>query len=470
MTLGLTVKVCHLMRSYSVVLSLFLSLIVNSRGVAIAADENQTANDRLLAYLQKRTNEHPDDGAAWRVLGREHLNRGQITEAQTALEKAVQLTPDSIAAWFDLGRTYSVDGQHDSAKVCFQTAIELDPNSAYAAKAQNELGQLPAAESSEPEIQLADYEIRTFDGTEYLDRIEDTDPPIRQLLQDRLDFRIDTGLLYNSNVALAPINRQLYPGTRESFQFFAAPDMQLGLVDRGRWRTGPTFRGNFTFNDEEFESFNLQSYRPGWFAEWFLSQGNRVIVPRVAYEYTYDRFGGSTLGNRHSLLTSLGTFWDDTNATFVFYSVEQSNFQNDGLLPEVTSQDGWTNTLGLSHDVLMPYANFRLMRAGVDLSRADTKGTDYSFNGFSLFTEMVFPLVPTVEVTLGGSWGYRDYFDFEFEPSRNEHVWRANAELRKWINQNTSVAAVFSYNRFDTDNPLFAAERYLGGVQLEWEY
>ena len=438
---------------------------------ALSADVVDAAppSDGILLRLQERALERPNDGAAWRLLGRAQLERGQITEAQDSLERSVKLSPESVAAWFDLGRVYMAADQPRQAEECFATAIGLDPQSEYAAKAKTLKSRLNL-EAEDEGIQQAGYSVREFDGSEFLDQLEDTDPPLRSLIKDRMDLRLDTGFLYNSNVALAPLSRQLAPGDRESFQWFASPDLQLGLFDEGSWRTGPTLRGQFTLNEDEFDRFNLQSYRPGWFAEWFFFQGGRAIVPRVAYEFTYDRFGGSTLGNRHALLTSLGTFWDDTHATFLFYSAEHTNFLNDGILPAVTSQDGWTNTLGISHDVLMCYDHLRLLRGGVDISRADTDGTDFSYNGFNMFLEGVFPLAPTWELTLVGGWGLRDYFDFEFEPSRNEDIWRAATELRKRINTNTSVAAVFNYQKFDSQNPLFAAERYVGGVQLELEY
>lgn len=447
----------------------FVCLVWICLAAPLLADDS-AGNDRVLNHLYQRASERPNDGASWRLLGRALLDRGQFSDAHAALQKAVSLSSDSVAAWFDLGRVYKAVGQTEKAANCYQTVVQLAPESEYGVQAQAELDRQAVLPSSDSGIEQASFETRTFDGSEFMDRLEDTDPPIRQLLRDRLDMRMDVGLLYNSNVALAPLSRELSPGKRESFQLFASPDLQLGLFDEGLWRTGPTFRGHFTLNEDRFEQFNLQSYRPGWFAEWFLSSGDRVIVPRVSYEFTHDEFDGDTLGNRHLLLTSLATFWDDVHATFLFYSAEHTNFLNDGILPVVTSQDGWTNTLGLGHDVLMPYANLRLVRAGMDVSRADTDGTDYSYNGFSMFLEGVFPLTNTVELTLKGSWGVRDYFDFEFEPSRNEDIWRGSAELRKRLNQNTSLAAVFSYDRFDSANPLFAAERYLSGVQLEWEY
>ena len=456
---------------HSFVLFVVGSLVGIFAVTGVFADDPPAAGgDAILERLRGRALERPTDGAAWRLLGRAMLDRGQITEAQAALEKAVKLSPESIAAWYDLGRVHAAAGRPDQANDCFETAIQLDPGSEYAEKARSVQRNLNLTESETPGVEQAGYATRTFDGTEFLDQLDDTDPPIRSLIKDRLDLRLETGFLYNSNVALAPLSRQLAPGNRESFQWFVAPDVQLGLFDEGSWRTGPTLRGQFTLNEDEFRRFNLQSYRPGWFAEWFFFRGERIIVPRVAYEFTYDRFGGDTLGNRHALLTSLGTYWDDVHATFLFYSAEQTNFLDDGILPEVTSQDGWTNTLGVSHDVLMPYANLRLLRAGADLSRADTDGTDYSYNGFNTFLEGVFPLAPTWELTLVGSWGLRDYFDFEFEPSRNEDIWRAAAELRKRLNENMSLAAVFNYQKFDSENPLFAAERYLGGLQLELEY
>ena len=75
----------------------------------------------------------------------------------------------------------------------------------------------------------------------------------------------------------------------------------------------------------------------------------------------------------------------------------------------------------------------------------------------------------TVQLTVRGGWGYRDYRRFEFDPSRNENVWQAGTELRKRFNEHVSVAAVFDYDYFDSKNALFAAERYVGGIVVRFE-
>jgi tetratricopeptide (TPR) repeat protein len=421
----------------------------------------------LETKLRQRIAEQPEDGAGWRLLGRHLLQQHRLMEARAALEQAVRLSPHSAAAHYDLGRTLDELGEASAAAEAYRTAGELAPDSEYARAAGTSLERLEATPNP---VSLADYRIRRFDGAEATDRIDEFAVPQAPWWRDRLTGRVETGVLYNSNVALAPLSRQLAPGTRQSLQAFVAPEMAFAIVDEQLWRSGPTLGGHFTLNESNFQQFNLQSYRPGWFTEFYLFRGQQAFVPRVAYEFTHDEFDGQTLGNRHALLSSLATYWDDVHASVVYWSIDHSNFINDGILPAVTSQDGWTNAVGISHDILLPSHVCRVIRGGVELSRADTTGTDFTYNGISLFAAGVFPIQPGLDFTLHGSWGYRDYPDFEFTPSRNEHIWRGGAELRKHFNEQLSAAAVFNFDRFNSQNPLFDAQRYVTGIVLTYRF
>jgi hypothetical protein len=277
-------------------------------------------------------------------------------------------------------------------------------------------------------------------------------------------------VLYNSNVALAPLSRELSPADPASPQAFISPDLQLSLIDRRTWRTGTTFRGIFNVGSGDFREFNLQSYRPGLFFESFHFVGAKIFVPRVAYDFTHDEFDGDTFGNRHALTASLTASWNDTQSSFLYWSIDYTDFLDDGILPSVTSQDGWTNMLGFSHVYLLDYGCFKQFRAGVDWTAADPRGSDFRFRGVGLFAEGVLTVALGTELRLQGGWGYRDYPDFEFTPSRNEIVWRAGAELRKRVREDFSVAIVFNYDRFAAKNPLFDAERFVTGVVTTFEY
>ncbi len=428
------------------------------------SNSSPAKSQEILAMLRNRVQQNPQDANSWRLLGRALQQQEAYEESEQALVQAVTLTPQSAAAWFDLAGTLAKSGRTEIAVECYQKVIEIAPESEYATQAQTEIDVQNTA------VVQAGYEVRTFDSRDVLNQLDDADPPMRQLMKDRLDFRLETGLLYNSNVALAPINRQIAPGDRGSAQIYVSPDLQYGMIDEGQWRTGPTLRGQFTLNEGNFSQFNLQSYRPGWFAEYFIFRDESVFVPRIAYEFTHDEFDRTTLGNRHTLLASMSAFWDDTHGSFVYYAIDNTDFLNDGILPSVTSQDGLTQSFGIAHDIFLPYRYLRLVRGGIDLSAADTDGSDYRYRGVNLFTEGVVPLIEKLELTVRGGWGYRDFYAYEFEPSRNENVWQAGAELRYYLTDNISTALIFNYDLFDSENPLFAAERYQSGLVIEMEF
>jgi hypothetical protein len=410
---------------------------------------------------------HPEDGAAWRLLGKALIDRERFSEAEPVAERAAALRPHAIAAWFDLGTVKQALDKKAEAREAYETILALAPEGESAESAKTELRKLGQADEA---VVPAGFEVRQFDGQEFLDRLEDAAPLRQRGYTENLQARVEMGLLYNSNVALAPVSRQLAPGDRSSAQLFVAPDLQWTLRDQTTWRTGPTLRGHFTQNQPDFDNFNLQSYRPGWFAEWYFFSHEGIFVPRLDYEFTHDEFAGDTLGNRHALLSSLASYWNDQHATFLFYSLDNTNFARDGILPEVTSQDGWSHSIGVSHDVATPYRYLRLIRMGLDLTRTEARGSDYRFQGVNLFAEGIVPLTQTVELTLGGGWGYRDYFDFEFSPARDEDLWNGKAELRKYFSDKLSAAIVLDYDNFDSKNPLFAAERFLTGCVVELSF
>ncbi|MEX0716561.1 MAG: tetratricopeptide repeat protein [Planctomycetaceae bacterium] len=444
------------------------------------------ASSVIEARLRERVAQRPDEGAGWRLLGRHLLQQGRPLDSEAALRRAVALDPLSAAAHFDLARTLAALNEDSAAAETFHRVLELAPESEYAEAAQRELAALSATHAfaaidgsgeshafDDPDAGVlpADYRIRRFDGSDF-------DDPWRDAAmqrpawwhRDRLDVLIETGVLFNGNVALAPLSRELAPDSRASWQGFFAPDVQLAVWDQPRWRSGPTLGGHFTLNEGNFRQYNLQSYRPGWFVELFAFHGERAFVPRVGYEFTHDEFDGDTLGNRHALHPSIAAYWNDRHASTLFWSIDHTAFADDGIMPRVTSQDGWTNVLGVAHDVTLPYRHWRLVRVGVDYSRADTVGSDFAYRGVSLFAESVFPIAGGVELAVQGSWGYRDYPDFQFDPSRNEHVWRAGAELRKHFTDCLTGALVINFDRFDSRNPLFDADRLLTGLVIEYRY
>lgn len=420
--------------------------------------------------LNARLRRDEGNASQWRLLGRVQLELGKLESAHQSLERAVALDNMSAAAHYDLARVL-VKLDHESEAIAhFRSSIRIAEESSYADEARIrlvELGEEPVAEPTDEVIQTG-YAVRQFGAlekapSERLGQRAQADEP------ENLYVRVDTGVLYNSNIALTPISRSLFPGNRDSVQVFISPTIDYQILSKQSWTAGTTFNGDFNLNEGDFREFNLQSYRPGAYIEKSIDGVGAIWTPRLQYEFAHDAFEGIAFGNRHAVTASLASYWERGGTSFAYWTTDYTDFVSDGILPSVTSRDGITHAIGFSH-TLAPYRRFLdTVTTGIDLRRADVEGSDFAFDGLSVFTEAQIPIVATVELTLRGGWGYRDYRRFEFVPSRNENVWQAGGELRKRFSEHVSIAAVVDYDFFDSDNVLFAAERYVAGLQLRLE-
>ena len=100
--------------------------VVTSPATEAAAQnvERQQAIDELIA----RTQQNPDDLAAWTQLGHLYFDSERSADAIKAYEKALALNPENADLWTDLGVMYRRDGAPRKAIEAFDRAINLDPN------------------------------------------------------------------------------------------------------------------------------------------------------------------------------------------------------------------------------------------------------------------------------------------------------------------------------------------------------
>jgi hypothetical protein len=193
-------------------------------------------------------------------------------------------------------------------------------------------------------------------------------------------------------------------------------------------------------------------------------------VPRIQYTYTLDQFQGNTFATRHALTAILTSYWNTGDTSLVYWSIDNTDFRDDGVAPALTSRDGLTNTLGVSHTQLIGRRYLQSLTGGVDVQFADAEGDNFAYNGVGLYAAAEVPIVDRLSLILEGGWGYRDYPRASLTPSRNENVWRGGVRLLHRINEYWSVAGVFNYDLFDSENPLFQAERVVGGVVTAFEW
>lgn len=90
----------------------------------LARDQGQAA----LTLAQRMSTDHPDDAAAWLLLGRAHHALGQAGDADTAYRRAVQLDPWLIGAYQSLAALAQHRGDTKSAIAIWRRLSGLKPD------------------------------------------------------------------------------------------------------------------------------------------------------------------------------------------------------------------------------------------------------------------------------------------------------------------------------------------------------
>jgi hypothetical protein len=435
-------------------------------GVLEQAGPDLQSPEQIKRDLRKRVDADPKDAAAWRMLGRACIEDGDWDGAVKALERALAIDNQSAAIYFDYGCVAEHLGRDEIAAAAFNNAIYLAPDSEYAGESADRLALMESADG----IKLASYDIRTFDGSNLIPLILPRQKEDGSYWSDRVNARLDLSAQYNSNVSLAPSSREINTNREASAQGAAAFSFNYAAINTREFRFGPSFDSDFTLNEPNVREFDLQSYRPGVFADGRWEAGGLTFKPRIAYSFDYDLFDGQTFGNKHSVALSSGAVWSPEQVSTLYYAFDLNNLMNDGVDPNLSSQDGASNAVGVVHDFINSDWLWRSFRFGTDFQNVNTRGDNFRYYAVSAYSQTVVALSSTVNLKLRGGYAFRDYPDFQGNPSRNTNIIRAGAELRKFFDHGISVAAFGQYDHFASRNSQYERTRFLSGVVTTWEY
>ena len=247
---------------------------------------------KMLEMMQQKVATNPNHSDSWRSLGRIQTALGDADSAIASTRKAIELDAFNAAAHFDLGQLLLQSNRADESRGHFDQVFKIAPTSSYSQQLRDQGIESPTPMPVErsllktnplPAAQLASYEIQTFDGSDDLkQRVDQLESEVENPV-NRLRVFFETGVLYNSNVTLTPISRELAQSSGDSFQAFANPDIDWKIIRTQSTRMGPMFRGYFTANESEFTQFNLASFQPGAFAEHDFLIGANEAIGRLEY-------------------------------------------------------------------------------------------------------------------------------------------------------------------------------------------
>ncbi len=476
----------------------------------VFADENSlataAAEDPVLRLLQSRVEHGPHHSDSWRMLGKAFADRGDSVAAIETLGRALELDPTNAAAHFNLGQVLLSQTNTEAAKRHFEACISIAPESAYAGEifalqllppASHEstsvtpggdaYTQLPddqdpfsfatlrrsieeSGSTAAINIQTAGYEIQSFDGADDLDRRFDQLEADSDPVAKRLRLFCELGILYNSNISLTPISRELLNVDAKSFQAIFNPEIEWIALRNERWRSGPLLRSYSTLNESNQKEFNLFSVQPGWFIERDRKVGDSEWIGRVDYVYATDLLDGNRIGDRHSSTASLIMIRPDLDVIYAYITASYTDFVDDGAIASETSLDGPSITAGVSRFFQTKLSWLPTYTLGIDLESADTRGTDFRYRAITAHGGTTFQLSERWRLIPTAGLGYRDYYAFTGDPSRDELTSRIHVRLQYQMNATTSVSLVSGYDRFASDNELFDAKRTQAGIVMTINY
>ena len=92
--------------------------------------EQPPSVDEVIAGLEKKLQDNPDDAESWRMLGWSYFETGKFAESATAMKRATTLDPDNPEYWSMLGEALVMasDGQQvpPDAAAAFRNALKHD--------------------------------------------------------------------------------------------------------------------------------------------------------------------------------------------------------------------------------------------------------------------------------------------------------------------------------------------------------
>jgi len=99
--------------------------------IAESDGEAAPSVDQVIAGLEKKLQDNPDDAESWRMLGWSYFETGKFAESATAMKRATTLDPGNAEYWSMLGEALVMasDGQQvpPDAVDAFRNALKNDP-------------------------------------------------------------------------------------------------------------------------------------------------------------------------------------------------------------------------------------------------------------------------------------------------------------------------------------------------------
>jgi hypothetical protein len=223
-----------------------------------------------------------------------------------------------------------------------------------------------------------------------------------------------------------------------------------------------------TLNENNYSEFNLINLQPGFFAEHDFRIGQAEAIGRLESTYGQDWFDGNRVSRRIAGTASVTYIRPDLDAIYTYIRLADAQFDDDGALPNQTSLDGFSVTLGTSRFFQTGWDQLPTVALGADIESADTKGADYRYRSINFHGSGGYQFASNWELVPTWGIGFREYPDFTLTPQRDELFWRLHGRLNYHFKPSHCISFVVGHDRFASENEEFDTERTEAGLVYQF--
>jgi len=305
-----------------------------------------------------------------------------------------------------------------------------------------------------------------------------------------LEFRLDLGLSYDTNVVLLgddtslPINL----ATNDDLRFGLSTNLRFVHPLNENWLIG---LGGNTYNSwhSSLQEYNVQTYGGRMFLNYFASEQTTF---GLQYEYDFSLVNNEAFMSRNRVTPSVRyveAFHEDgtsQTATTLFYAYEDRNYHEELFLRD-DDRDGDYHTIGLvqSFNLCQPrveQSDERWLSAalGYRYLNESTQGNDFDMSGQVLSARLSVPLAYDLLFEFSGQWTWEDYWQpnsqdwhlREREDFIQRYIWSLGREFELESNITLALKGQIAWTIDDSNvrnrlkEAVFSYDRVIYGLTL----
>ncbi|MGF1624189.1 MAG: tetratricopeptide repeat protein [Alphaproteobacteria bacterium] len=375
----------------------------------------------------------PDDAIILRYIALAHQQLGDHRAALAALDEGLAVAPDNAALHYFRAVSLLELGEDAAAQQALNRVRTLAPDSLYAQQALN-LSQ-------------------TLQGL-----TDDVAP------EDRgWTARLEAGVQYDGNIPAAPDG---FGSETGGFRTFERATGTARLWQSGPWSLDADADVYYSQHlDNEFRDFDTIIGTLGAELAHLTSIGDTPVSFGAGYHFEATWVGYESYSQVHRVdLTGLAAFTDDS-LTQIRLSMEFGEFDDEGVLPTVTSRDGIEHSAGLTQYLFIDgresyvFAGYAFGLNLADGSNFDRTSHLVSVGGSTRIFE-------EIRLDAGLTYLHEDYPDFVGPIQRRTDRFDLTFGAAKEIFDNTELSASWTYIDENSSIDVLSFDQHVGTVSM----